>query len=309
MDWSDIKDRVMQAMGAVSGELDTEVENFCKDALADIHGEGWWPWNRRSVSITAKKLQSGACTYSQGATTITVATTGLVADQDEADLYAGGLIQLEGGNTYTVVSYTFSTKVVVVDSTIVDADAAADSGAYELAQDQLELPVAVESVVAVHDVLQDFTLRAVPTIRRRRLWPDPFRVTGTRPDEWWVGGVNSSGNLVLSLYPFPDADRNYVVDYWKKLAVPSADGDELEDITGIPTRFHPVIVARGKEKAFEFEDESEIKRAHAAAEYLRGVKKMKSFAKLNAGAMRQLHSDRVSRRWIDPDAHVEITGV
>ncbi|MFQ5380016.1 MAG: hypothetical protein ACE5EF_00125 [Dehalococcoidia bacterium] len=307
MNWQELQDQARLAIGAVAGELDAEIIDFCQNAILDIHAEGRWPWDRDSVSIRAEKLISGTCTYSQGATTVTLDTGG-VSSQATADLYDHGLIQLEGGSTYTISAYSQATQSVTVDTTIVDASKAAAAGTYEMIQETIELPSNVEAVIELRDQLDSVVLREIPRDKRSRLFPDPFD-RGTLPTHWWIRGVSPSGNLLLAVYPPPAVDRAYQVEFWRRPVLPTVGTQELEAVTGIPARFHPVVVARAKAKAFEFEDAGDTKRALAEAEYITGIQRMKRYSRASVGGTRQRMSTRTRRPFWGFDDHVEITGV
>lgn len=306
MQWGELKARIRESIGAVSGELDDEIEGWAQDAIDDLHAEYRWPWDRKSTSIKAYSYLTGTCSYQVDLFAITLNTGGLAASANETQ-YDGGLIQLEGGNIYEITDYNQSSQTVTVASAITDATKAGATGSYEMIQDTITLGADVEAIVEIRDNLDDHTLRPIPQHERRRTYPDPFEGIGSYPSHYWTRGVDSTGAIEVGIYPPPSQDRTYTLEYWARASYPTSDSEELEAITGIPRRFHPVLLARGKAKAFEFEDESESKRAFAMSEYLEGVKKMKNFCRPDAHAHRQMMSDRgPGYRWYDPDRYTDV---
>ena len=168
----------------------------------------------------------------------------------------------------------------------------------------------VESVVEVVDHIENTVLVGIARQKRRRLIPNPFEGIGALPSHWWPRGIDAAGNVQIGVYPPPSTDRTYMLEEFERPRFPSADGDELEVATGIPVRFHPVIVARGKIKAFEIEDEGELKRGMAEREYSQGISAMKQFGEPGVGASLQVRSNRATdtRAW-DFDAYTDIDGV
>lgn len=306
MNWGELKSRIMEAIGAVTGELDGEIEGWAQDAIDDLHSENRWPWDRKSTSIKAHSYLTGTCSYQVDLFAITLNTGGLAASANETQ-YDGGLIQLEGGNIYEITDYNQSTQSVTVASAITDATKAGATGSYQMIQDTVTLPADVESIVEIYDALDGHTLRPIAHHERRRMFPNPFDGIGNYPTHYWTRGVDSTGAIEVGIYPAPSEDRTYTLEYWARAAYPTNDADELEAVTGVPRRFHPVILARGKAKAYEFEDENESKRAFCEAEYQRGVQRMREFCRPDAHAHRQFKSDRgPGYRWWDPDAHTDI---
>ena len=307
MNFGELQTKIRESIGAVAGELDTEIAGFANDAIADLHSESHWPWNRDSTSIRAMVVLSGTCTYTNGLTSV-VLNTGGATTTALAALYQAGVIQLAGGSIYEVTAYDQGTQTLTLDSEIVEADALSADGVYSFAQDTITLPSNVATVIQVVDHLTPCVLEMIPTHKRKRRWPDPFLGVGSRPDSAWVRGVSPTGHIEMGVYPPPSENRTYYIEFWSRLALPASDSDELEAATGIPERFHPVLVARGKMKAYEFEDESDSKRSLAAAEYFQGVTRMKQHCKPDVGAVLQMQSGRRNRS-SHYDDHTEITGV
>ena len=129
---------------------------------------------------------------------------------------------------------------------------------------------------------------------RRRLWPDPFQSIGADPRYCWARGVDSVGNLELGLYPPPVTDRVYFFEYYRRAVHPVAGSDAIEAITGLPVKFHPILVARAKDYAFEHERENGDVRSRAELMYIEGLSRM---AKLlpPGGASRQVSNGREHR--------------
>lgn len=293
MNFGDVKQRVRDSLGAISGEIDTQVANFIEDAIRDIHAHSRWVWDRDRLTFTARADVVGTGTWTRGTTSITL-DTGNVASQSLADEYVGGLIKLNGANIYEISAWNQSTGVITTDSEIIDADGSAT--ALQIIQDTVTLDSDVDSVIDVTDYLFPRILAKRTGHTKRRYWPDPFQEIGALPYEWWTRGVDSAGDVRLMIYPPPDADRTYELEYWKRPRFPSSDGDEMEAATGIPEKFHPVIVDGAKFYAFEFEFENEATKATAFAKFSRGLDRMRENSRLNAGAPRVLRSDRARVR-------------
>lgn len=298
MNYGEVKQRVRDALGAISGEIDTQVANFIEDAIRDIHAHARWPWDRDALTFTTRgAIVDATATWTVGTTSV-VLDTGNVASQSLANEYLNGLIKLNGANVYEISAWDQATATLTLDSEIIDASGTA-AGA-QIVQDMITLPSSVESVIDVIDYLFPRTLRKKTGHTRQRFWPDPFVAIGGLPFEWWIRGVDSAGDVRMVLYPPPSEDRTYQLEFWKRPSFPASDADEIESVTGIPERFHPVLVAGAKYKAYEFEFENDGVKAHAFAEFARGLANMMETGRPNAGAIRRLKSARVNRR--DPFA-------
>ena len=293
MNYGEVKQRVRDSLGAVTGEIDTQVAAFVEDSLRDIHGHTQWPWDRDTLMFTSRADIVGTATWTRGTSTITL-NTGNVASQSLADEYVGGLIKLAGANIYEIVSYTQASSTITVDSEIIDADGAAAQ--CQIIQDVITLPAAVESVIDIVDYLYPRVLGKIAGNLRQRRWPDPFEVIGAIPYEWYARGVDGSGNVRVVLYPPPDEDRQYQCEYWRRPVLPTQDSDEIEAITGIPERFHPVVVAGAKYRAYEFEFENDSVKGAAMMEFQRGLSRMMENGRPDHGTMRILKSNRIKTR-------------
>lgn len=299
MNFGKLKQKIRESIGAATGELDDEIEGWATDAIEDIWAEvPRAPWNLKSGTFLARGRLAGTATWTLGQDSIVLNTSG-VATQVLADEFVNGLINI--GNHYVVTSYHQPSQTVRTATEIIDASGAAS--AYTFIQDMNTLPAVVDQVFTVRDLLQPRPITMLNGNQRRRLWPDPFLSIGADPREAWVRGVDEFGRRELGLYPPPSADRVYFFEFYRGAALPTKDEDELEHITGIPRHFHPVITARGKIKAFEFERESGQPRALVDFEWANGIKNMRKFRGANAGALRQVESDRVNRSIIfdNPD--------
>lgn len=284
MNFGEAKTRVQDAIGAGSNELTSQLGTFVTDALRDIHAAGRWPWDRKastfSVLDNVETTVSGS--HSIGADHVhTVAT--------HVNGYDGGLVKI-GGNVYDIVSWVSANNKLTVSPDLITTPVVGDS--VHIIQETVSLPSDVETVIDVIDMAYPRVLSGRSGNQCRRLFPDPFLTLGAFPYEWWVRGVDSSGNIQLVLYPPPDEKRVYQVEYWRRVQLPINDSDELEVVTGIQERFHPVIVAGAKYKAFEFEFENEGVKASAQGEFLAGISRMRNFSRADAGAIRFLRSDR-----------------
>lgn len=284
MNFGEAKTRVQDAIGAGSNELTSQLGTFVTDALRDIHAAGRWPWDRKastfSVLEDVKTTVSGS--HSIGADHIhTVAT--------HVSGYDNGLVKI-GGNVYDIVSWVSTNNKLTVSPDLITTPVVGDS--VQIIQETVSLPSDVETVIDVIDMAYPRVLSGRAGNQCRRLFPDPFLTLGAFPYEWWARGVDSSGNIQLVLYPPPDEKRVYQVEYWRRVQLPTSDSDELEAVTGIQERFHPVIVAGAKYKAFEFEFENEGVKASAQGEFLAGISRMRNFSRADAGAIRSLRSDR-----------------
>lgn len=293
MNYGEVKQRVLDSLGALSGEIDAQVVNFVQDSLRDIHAHTFWPWDRDTATFTSRGDIVATATWTQGQSAI-VLDTGNVSTQARADEYVGGLVQLAGSNVYEVATYDQASSTITLDSEIIDASQSA--AAVIIIQDTIVLPAAVETVIDVVDFLFPRVLGKVAGNLRQRRWPNPFEVIGAIPYEWYTRGVDAGGNVRLVLYPPPDEDRKYTVEYWRRPVFPTADSDEMEAVTGIPERFHPVIVAGAKYRAYEFEFENDSVKGAALMEFKNGLSRMMENGASDAGAMRVLKSGRVKVR-------------
>jgi len=290
VNYGDIKTRVSDAIGGNDGtDLVPEIARWVLDAITDVHSVTQWPWDKKQTTIRIRASVTGTATWTLDDLSI-VLDTGNVATQALADEYTNGLI-LMGGEVYTVDSYTQATSTIVPSAPTVTAGTAL---AFTMIQDLHTLDATVESVVEVVDLKNNRRLRAIGPNARHRMYPDPFDSLGAQPQDWWVRGVDDLGNVELGVYPPASVDTLLLVEYYRRPVLPSADGDNIEAITGIPDRFHPVIVARAKSKAFEFERENGDVRARADFEYDQGIRRMKALADADTGRLLQAESDRIS---------------
>ena len=294
MNFGEAKERVQDAIGASSTELTSQIATFVTDAIRDIHSAGRWPWDLRTEMFTVRGAITGTATWTKGADPAEVTlVTGNPATAALAAEYVGGLIKLTD-NIYEIDAWNQGTGVLTVDPAVIDASGTAAD--VTIIQDMVALASDVETVLEITDMAYPRVLFGRVGTQRKRFWPDPFQVIGAHPYEWWVRGVDASGNIELVLYPPPDADRMYQIQYWRRVQLPTSDGEELEAITGIPERFHPVIVAGGKYRAFEFEFENEGVKASAQSEFYSGISRLRNFSRQDAGAIRRLRSGRENFR-------------
>ena len=291
MNLGEAKQRVRDSLAAILGDIDTPVLNFINDAIRDIHAAGRWPWDRRGTTFTTRGDIAGTATWVQGALTVAI-STGNPATQALANEYIRGLIKLAGANVYEITAWDQSTSTITLASEILEASTGGTPTAFQVIQDMVTLPATVESVIDVIDHLFPRVL-AKHVERWQRLWPDPFLVIGGLPDRWWAKGVDATGNVEIVLYPPPDTNRVYMVDFWRRPAFPTNDADDLAAVTGIPERFQPTIIAGAKYRAFEFEFETDTVKAAAYGEFQRGLANMRAYGRTDSGIQRVLRSDRV----------------
>ena len=299
MQLGDIKSRVRTSLAEPS-DLDAEILEWIQDALLEIHSEGRWPWDMKDGTV----LSRGVLTTVTG-TWDPAAGHGAAADQivvvaNEpvqaiADDYVGGLIRLSGaGNTYVISTWDVATNLITIEpGTTGIIDAAETAGTMEIAEDLISLP---SNVASVDTVVDHLNFRPLNNRREAwaRFWPDPFTFLGSEPVDWGTLGVDSSGNILMRLFPLPDADKIYYLLYHARPTVPvtaTADTVEMEALTGIPQQFHKVIVARAiyESKKAEFERVTQIPEF---GEFKDGIARMKKYAKSSHGKIEVLQSDR-----------------
>lgn len=299
MDYGDVKDRVRQAVGAADDEMDDEVERFIIDTCLDIEKSFRFPWREGSISIKVWGRLSFNATWTQGAAELTTEATipTILSDADAAQ-YNGGLVELNGVNKYEINAWTWNDGAAdtftVIPADIVDATASSATAVLVI-QDTIALPATVESVRSIVDMETPKSLRARPGGHHSRFHPDPFDYLGCEPEEWWVKGHNA-GNVNIVLFPPPDEDRVYYLEVWTRPTPPVLDttGDDVDMAvqTGIPERFHSVIVAGSIYRAMKFEFENTEHMNHWYMEYQQGLRDMKSQCRTDAGLVHKLERRR-----------------
>jgi len=292
----DMKDRVRQSLGAASDELTSEVLRFIIDSLLDIDKAGRWPWNRSTETVTARGRLSFNATWTKATTTVTTDgdVTG-VASQADADLYVGGLIQLNGSNIYEISAWTYASgnDTITVTPAIIDATASAATACLAI-QDNLTLPLTVSSVKSVTDMLLPRQLVPQPSENHSRFWPNPFELLGAWPERWFTRG-SSSGAVELVLFPPASEDRVYFIDYYQTPTLPTSstlDAIEMDALTGIPEKFHSVVVAGAIAKALQFDYENIEQVGMWKAEFQLGLRDMRKYARTDVGKVHAMGSSK-----------------
>lgn len=282
---SDVIRRVQQAIGETTDQ-DTPIDDWIDDAIAEIYAESDWPWKYDSTIVVAKgAIQDLTADWTVGGVALTNLTNE-PATQALANNYVEGLIQLAEGHVYEIESWVLGGTMTVTPA-IIEATAVAGATTI-IGHDVVRLPSTLETVMNVTDNEQPLNMsrRKVP---HNRFYPDPFSVIQTLAYEWGTNGVDSNGVVRLVIWPPIDTDRNYMIHYRKKPVFPTADGDDLEAVTGIPAQFHRAIVAYAIYEA----KKDEYERPDQNGEYLdyqRWIIRMKKFAKSDAGKIYVLQS-------------------
>ncbi len=290
---SDVKARARDSAGLASTELDDELNRMVDDTLLEMHRHSNWPWNDADTNVTIRGDAVMTCTWALAATVVTT-----VSGEPAAGLlpeYVGGMIQLNGANTYKITSWAAGT--IGISAEIIDATQAAATAAIAI-QDVITMPSSVESVEEVIDQLTPRKLRDTSEKRRNRLYPNPFNHIGVDPAEWWTYGSDAAGNVELVIFPPATSDRNLRITYRQTPTLPTADNDDLLVVTGIPVKFHPVITAGLKYRMYQFEFENQATMGAALLEYREGLADMKKWAKTDAGkvhALKTRHSRPLTR--------------
>lgn len=288
MNLGEVKDRVRDSLGEPV-DLDDEILRWIIDALSEIHASSRWPWDQDTITQLARGVLTDVDgDFTKGGTQLTNLTN--QPTQEVATDYVGGLVRLSsGGNIYEITSWNTAVGIMQVATEIVDPTATGSS--LTIGADLITLNTDIESVQIVQDQEQPRNLQ-----HRRQTWtrfyPDPFALLGSRPVAWDTKGVDAAGDVQMRLFPMPSEDRIYYITYHARPSLPdsgTADSVEIEALTGIPKRFHKIIVARAiyEAKKFDFERQDQIPEL---AEFLDGIGRMKKYADTSAGRLYILQS-------------------
>ena len=240
--------------------------------VQDIHSRNDWYWDEdREVVQTVIDKTAGTASIVSGGTDVTGASTAFAA----ADV--GKFIQFEDSNNwYKISAYTSSTAITLETAYAGSSDLSA--GTYLLRKFFYSLSSSAEKILDIRNPMRPGRVVSMHFNDFDTLLPDP---ASTQKAYLYVAyGVDSSGNLVITPYPFADEVYNLEVRINKRVTDLSADSDE----PSIPNKFRSVIIdgaySRGMRHAIAGVDLSKAEQMRQV--YERGIDKMFSLSRQNS---------------------------
>ena len=268
MQFSVLQTECFQQLGLDSTDATnvSNVKRWANIAQQDIAMRYPWPFLRtRESAVTVVDKTDGTVAISAGGTTVTGSSTSFAA----ADV--GKYIQFDGSNDWYRISARTSTTDITIDTAY--AGTSALSGAtYTIRKFFYSLSSSVDRILDIKN--WETAIRIVQTDYGTLDWISGANMAQGATSAYAAYGIDSSGNVQLTFYPFPSDARIFEVKYLKRLSDLSADAD----LSVIPVKWHHVIVEGALVYGFRFMRKFDIATAWAQT-YLGHLEEMKQNCK------------------------------
>lgn len=190
-----------------------------------------WPFLRTRESITTVvDKTAGTVAVTAGSTTVTGSGTSFAA------VDVGKYIQFQGANDWYRISARTSATDITLDTAYAPATNLAAGSTYVIRKFFYSLSSSVDRILDIKN--WEKAIRFVNTDFGTLDWITGSNQAAGGPSAYAMYGLDSSGNIQLTFYPFPTTPQIYEVKYLKRLSDLSADAD----LSVIPVKWHHVIV-------------------------------------------------------------------
>lgn len=218
----------------------SNVKRWLNFSQQDIAMRYPWPFLRTRESIaTVVDKTAGTVSVTAGATSVTGSGTNFTASD------VGSYIQFDGANDWYRVSARSSTTAITIDTAYAPT-ANLSAATYTLRKFLYSLSSSVDRILDIKN--WEKAIRFVNTDFGTLDWITGANMASGGPSAYAMYGLDSSGNIQLTFYPFPTTPQIYEVRYLKRLSDLSADAD----LSVIPVKWHHVIVEGALIYAFQY---------------------------------------------------------
>lgn len=220
----------------------SNVKRWLNFAQQDIAMRYPWPFlqTRESITTVVDKT-AGTVAVTSGSTTVTGSSTAFAA----VDI--GKYIQFQGENDWYRISARSSTTDITIDTAYAPTANLAAGSTYVIRKFFYSLSSSVDRILDIKN--WEKAIRFVNTDFGTLDWISGANMAAGGPSAYAMYGLDSSGNIQLTFYPFPTTPQIYEVKYLKRLTDLSADAD----LSGIPVKWHHVIVEGALIYSFQFQ--------------------------------------------------------
>lgn len=238
-----------------------------------------FPVQDRGTFTTLPKLSGGTVSVTQGSTAVVGTGTAFASG------YEGGLIRIEGDDTWFGVPTVTDTENIVLSSAWAQTSDA--TATYEIVQPFVTLPAAVMRLVKVW--IADYEELRPAGDEREHFWSETLTA---QPMSWADAPYGSSGERKIQLSPFPDERYACTYTYHAEPTLyTSSDSSE----TSLPAFLNPLVIAAGLWMVWDQED-AQDRSAYWMGRFKDLLKRAR--AERMAGKFYQAEGLVESRRWL-----------
>lgn len=207
------------------------VKRWLNIAQQDVAMRYPWPFlNTRESITTVVDKKSGTVAVTAGSTTVTGTSTSFAA----ADV--GKFIQFQGANDWYRISARSSTTDITIDTAYAPTTNLAAGSTYVIRKFFYSLSSSVDRILDIKN--WEMAIRFIATDFGTLDWISGANMASGSSSAYAMYGLDSSGNVQLTFYPFPTTPQVYEVKYLKRLTDMSADAE----LSVIPVKWHHVLI-------------------------------------------------------------------
>jgi len=223
----------------------TRVQRWLNIVQQDIVSR--WPWEfarGREVIQTVIDKSAGTVAIPNGGTTVTGTGTAFAAGD------VGKFIQINGANDwYKVTAFTSSTSITIEAPY---TQTTATAAGYLLRQMFYSLSSSADSILDIRNWNTPLKIYQTDPRLLDTIVPNPQSTNS--PSAFITYGYDSSGNIQISPYPFPNDVRNFEIRTWKRATDMSAD----TDTSIIPSKWSHIITYGANSLAFAYKRDASM---------------------------------------------------
>lgn len=232
MDFSTLQSECFVQLGVDSSDTNniTLVKRWINIVQQDMAGR--WPWNwlrGREAIATIADITTGTVSVSAAGTTVTGVGTAFAATD------VGKFIQFQGSNNWYEVTARASTTSITI-GVAYQGTTSLSAGTYILRKFFYSLSSAADRIIDIRNWTTPLKLIEVDPTTLDDLRPNPE--SSGSSSAFIAYGYDTSGNLQISPYPFPNDARVLEFRTIKRAVDLSASGD----LPVIPAKWHHIIV-------------------------------------------------------------------
>lgn len=229
MDFITMQTEVADQTGLDLSTNATRIKRWLNIAQRDI---AWrWPWQflqSRETVQTIPDYTTGTVSVAAGGTSITGSGTTFTSAM------VGRFIQFEGANDwYEIATYSSATAITITTS--YNGTSSLSAGTFIIRKFFYSLSSEADTIIDIKNWNTPLKLVELDARMLDALRPNPQSAGTSSTFITW--GLDSSGNVQISPYPFPTDARNLEIRTLKRITDLSANSDE----SIIPPQWHQVI--------------------------------------------------------------------